>query len=585
MTAPVKGRSSRSTTAKSRLLGSSFSISSSSPTWPLSPKATRSTTRAVHHYPLRPFPLGRCLTARPPTALGDYVGFFRVLWLTWLQVSMHDVRFPRQSVLERVFKACHLGVMLGFAVVGVYFEPTEDVVLGVQTVNGHAFSRALLASRLTLFAECLLALWLVRRFQRMYVPLLLTGATYLISALAYLGISYAFEPQYQSRGAFAGWYVVAVVETGVVLVISVCFRGMGFRGTHISERMTLLTLIILGEGTLGLATSIGTAWKVIADSRFALEAFIGGIIAAVLIIYFAYMLYFDMIPAKGFSDIKHTIWTALHLPLHVFTVIFVEGNAKAITWLCAVTTANRWIKAFSANALWIMSAASVKAEPAVFPAAMNYTAYFADQAAQYNKSAEVYLKVLKDEPARAVTSSAIAVVGNGTQASLAQLFTAQANLGSVVSTAIVDKFGIETRNYDDYSSEAVDSDDGASPDIFRGQQQKFAAYFDYWELVFVYLFVTAGFLLLLVGCTYFISRKIYNRHDYARFAACLAGGVTVGLLSLMSITAHTEQSPGYDFIQSWWMLPTITLVFFSVVVVRHAPLYRLIGDPHPYAKV
>lgn len=45
-------------------------------------------------------------------SLTAYIGFFSLLWLTWYQVSLYDVRFSADSVFERVAKAIHFGVMV-----------------------------------------------------------------------------------------------------------------------------------------------------------------------------------------------------------------------------------------------------------------------------------------------------------------------------------------------------------------------------------------------------------------------------------------------------------------------------------------
>lgn len=60
------------------------------------------------------------------SALTSYVGFFCVLWFTWCQVSLFDVRFVVDSVLERMARACHLGVMVGLAVIGPSFNTTQE---------------------------------------------------------------------------------------------------------------------------------------------------------------------------------------------------------------------------------------------------------------------------------------------------------------------------------------------------------------------------------------------------------------------------------------------------------------------------
>lgn len=60
--------------------------------------------------------LGRGLTYWP--ALGSYISFLGVIWFTWLQVTLFDIRFARDSVFERVCKAVQLAVMVGFASAG-----------------------------------------------------------------------------------------------------------------------------------------------------------------------------------------------------------------------------------------------------------------------------------------------------------------------------------------------------------------------------------------------------------------------------------------------------------------------------------
>jgi len=57
--------------------------------------------------------------------LTSYIGFFCVLWFTWCQVSLFDVRFVADSVLERTAKAVHLGVMVGMAIVAPNYVPDD----------------------------------------------------------------------------------------------------------------------------------------------------------------------------------------------------------------------------------------------------------------------------------------------------------------------------------------------------------------------------------------------------------------------------------------------------------------------------
>ena len=44
--------------------------------------------------------------------------------------------------------------------------------------------------------------------------------------------------------AYIAWYVVAVVETIINIAVSSKWKVVSFKGTHLVQRMSLLTLII-----------------------------------------------------------------------------------------------------------------------------------------------------------------------------------------------------------------------------------------------------------------------------------------------------------------------------------------------------
>lgn len=45
-----------------------------------------------------------------------------LLWTTWLVTTLFDARFGQDGILERIARAFHLAVMIGFAEAGVSFE-------------------------------------------------------------------------------------------------------------------------------------------------------------------------------------------------------------------------------------------------------------------------------------------------------------------------------------------------------------------------------------------------------------------------------------------------------------------------------
>jgi hypothetical protein len=58
-------------------------------------------------------------------ALGAYIGFFAVIWCTWFQITLYDVRFSRDSVYERICKVIQMSIFVAFALIGSKFQPSS----------------------------------------------------------------------------------------------------------------------------------------------------------------------------------------------------------------------------------------------------------------------------------------------------------------------------------------------------------------------------------------------------------------------------------------------------------------------------
>jgi low temperature requirement protein LtrA len=55
---------------------------------------------------------------------------------------------------------------------------------------------------------------------------------------------------------FGLWYGAIAIEMGSNIIILFCCRVTGFRRTHLTERFSTLTLLILGEGVIGFAITL-----------------------------------------------------------------------------------------------------------------------------------------------------------------------------------------------------------------------------------------------------------------------------------------------------------------------------------------
>jgi len=123
------------------------------------------------------------------TALTNYIGFFTILWFTWLETSLFDVRFSSDSVFNRVCKSISFGVMTGFAVCGAIYDTTH-IAENVKAFR--ALSIILMVSRLSLVAQYAVVLWYVKGYKKTFRPLAATMASLFIAAMIFLGMFFGF---------------------------------------------------------------------------------------------------------------------------------------------------------------------------------------------------------------------------------------------------------------------------------------------------------------------------------------------------------------------------------------------------------
>lgn len=177
-----------------------------------------------------------------------------------------------------------------------------------------------MVSRLVLVGEYLQVLWFARyvscsseseadfcrsRNKNILIPIGIITAIYFIAAMIYLGLYWAFTPT--STTSYIGWYCVAPIETAAVTLVSTIWKSLSFSGTHLVERMSLLTLILFGEGAIQTARAVQTLAA--SDGVF---TFYGSnpamIVCAVLNLYFMYMIYYDWLHEELFGTVRMQLW-------------------------------------------------------------------------------------------------------------------------------------------------------------------------------------------------------------------------------------------------------------------------------------
>ncbi|PGG96437.1 hypothetical protein AJ79_09589 [Helicocarpus griseus UAMH5409] len=257
--------------------------------------------------------------------LTGYVGFISLLWFVWLQTTFFDLRFYADSFASRVFRALHLGVMAGFAILGPNFDPSDP------TENPNEFrnvSLVLMASRLILCCQYASIIWYIKCYKKALFPTFLVIGTLFLTAMAYLGLAFSFTRN-RGQSAFLGWYVIGAVEAVFMISISSCWRVLSFKGTAIVERFESMTLIVLGEGVVGMTKA---ATKMAQEATDITKSSISLIICYILIIYFLYNVYFDQISEQRFGTIRQQIWAIAHFPLHMGILLTIEGSRGWTMW-------------------------------------------------------------------------------------------------------------------------------------------------------------------------------------------------------------------------------------------------------------
>jgi hypothetical protein len=160
------------------------------------------------------------------------MGFFTLMWFTWLQTALFDVRFSTDSVINRTFKAISFGIMTGFAVVSSQYDP--DLLTDPSLSNAgpafRAMALVLMVSRLALMAQYAVVFWYVRIYTKTKVALASTMAVLFIAAMIFLGTYWGFpgdfnNPATVNHHVYIGWFVELSVKLAKVANLRQVCRG------------------------------------------------------------------------------------------------------------------------------------------------------------------------------------------------------------------------------------------------------------------------------------------------------------------------------------------------------------------------
>ena len=113
----------------------------------------------------------------------------------------------------------------------------------------------LMAARVCLVVEYAVTLWSLWKFKRHHTPYYCQMAVHFVAAIIFLAVALTIE-NIQNHHAFNALYVVSGFETIITLLLSNKWKVMSLTKTHLIKRLTLLTVLILGEGVQQIAQEV-----------------------------------------------------------------------------------------------------------------------------------------------------------------------------------------------------------------------------------------------------------------------------------------------------------------------------------------
>ena len=347
---------------------------------------------------------------------------------------------------------------------------------------------------------------------------------------------------------------------------------MTFSDSNIVERMGALSLIIMGEGIIGMTESVSYTLKTSSNIS---SSTIGLVIAVVLVIYILWMLYFDHTDKVDDAGARITkeepwrqLWAFLHFPLHVAILLTLEGSAKLVLWW----NANEALNFLSYNF------------GIYYPAVDNGTQLVERIQGQLGHIVNMYPVLDKDIHTVDFQSylTQLRQLGafNGTSDNDLNAFRIMGLMQDNFFAAICETLGIEYNqpppgdNSTASDSQALDLADMKVSAIFQ-------VFYD-WLIIFL---VAGGCVLLLLALVRYVGHQkmpiaksvdgigdhfeIAGKRPFAWVSLALQCFIGVGL-ALVSLIAKWKDSDAFwKFITSPWIIPTVLLAFSLGETIPH----------------
>ncbi|KAF3051838.1 hypothetical protein E8E11_007927 [Didymella keratinophila] len=480
-------------------------------------------------------------------SLVNYLKLFTLLWFTWLSTTLFDVRFGIDCCWTRLHKAIQFGVFTGFVFAGPVFDKYNN---SYDDESYRHFAIVLVVSRACIAVQYVVVMWQGRMFRQTLLPLALSTFVYVAAAVAYAVTFVVFPHVAVGLSEQITWVVIAIVEGLAVLLIAMTWRIVSFKYTHIVERLQLLTLIIIGEGIIGMIKSVACITKGQAKNN---STELGSVVAAVVLLYLIYMLYFDQFSEDRFGTLRQQIWSLLHYPLHMAIVICVEGNTSLIVWNSAVQ---------ALKFMWSLECEDYSNPADGFDGANAYVVYLNNSMDSINNR----FRSKKWEKNHDWNLN-LTAINNYTEMYGFQSETWNNKTGDLVRTLFTKAqvFVFEAHSDTLAKLNAVTSVNLAAT---RNSQQeassRLEAIYDVFNVTVMSFYIGAGAMLLVLAILYWFNKMHKTKYEFGEMINRVVVGFALIIVGVATVIGD-KSTKGFKFVTSHWMIAIVVLSFVTVL--------------------
>lgn len=248
------------------------------------------------------------------------------------------------------------------------------------------------------------------------------------------------------------------------------------------------------------------------------------------------MLYFDQVDNKRCGTIRQQFWALAHFPFHISLVLLMEGTARFITWRNAIEVVDLLILRFDE----IYSSS-------------NDTSVLA---ADFSAFSKALLKTVEADAGKFNVTQYIYDLAAESEWDSDAAFAAVDGIFGTLINATFKFFKIQASKKD-LAQTPKDSTVKLDPltDLYNALKV--------YDLVFVYFFIAAGLTLVMMAVLIALAKKGKCAGDYAAILLRLVVGCGLAMISIVKVNTAAQQK----FLYSAWMLPSVLLGLFVVVVL------------------